>query len=109
MTNEPQYIYVASIGRKSGKPHLIEIWFVEHNGRYYLCSENRDENIWVQNMRHNPNIAAHLAGGQSTKFRGTARPVDPDAEAELHAAVAAKFDAKYDWSEGLFVELTPDG
>ena len=108
MSDAPQFIYMATIGHKSGKPHLIEIWYVEREGRYYLMSEMREKAAWVQNVMHNPNIAAYLAGGQNTHFRGTARIVDATAEPEKHAAVVALMVAKYEWGDGVMVELIPD-
>ena len=40
---EPQYLYLTTIGRKSGKPHSIEIWFVAHDGCYYMVNEDPEE------------------------------------------------------------------
>jgi len=108
MSDAPQFIYVATIGHKSGKPHLIEIWFVERDGRYYIVSEVREKAAWVQNVMHDPNVACYLAGGQNTHFRGTARIVDSAAEPETHAAVVALMVSKYDWGDGLIVELKPE-
>ena len=41
-------------------------------------------------------------------FAGKGREVDPAKEPDLAAAVRKRMDAKYDWSEGLIVELRPD-
>ena len=38
-TNEPQYLYLTTKGRKTGKPHQIEIWFVAYDGYCYVISE----------------------------------------------------------------------
>ena len=40
-------------------------------------------------------------------FAGTGRVVDRAQELALAAAVSALMDAKYEWSDGLIVELTP--
>jgi len=32
------FFYLTTTGRKTGKPHKIEIWFVEHKSCYFLCS-----------------------------------------------------------------------
>jgi hypothetical protein len=34
--SKPQFLYLTTHGWKSGKEHRIEIWFVEHNKRYYI-------------------------------------------------------------------------
>lgn len=105
MSDEPQFLYMTSTGWRSGKPHRIEIWFVEHEGRYYIVSEMRERSHWVQNVMRHPAITVEV-GGQ--EFRGRGRVIDRAAEPELAAAVAAKMDAKYEWSDGLIVELAPD-
>ncbi|NLF78022.1 MAG: nitroreductase family deazaflavin-dependent oxidoreductase [Chloroflexi bacterium] len=105
MTEELQYAYVTTTGWKSGNPHTIEIWFVAYDGRYYIVSEHRERSHWVQNIRRNPAIAFRVG---DRHFRGRGRVVDPAAEPELAAAVCALMDAKYDWSDGLIVELHPE-
>src|SRR5690606_40402263 len=47
---EAQYLYLTTIGRKTGNPHEIEIWFVEYEGNYYLVSEYPDRSDWVKNI-----------------------------------------------------------
>jgi deazaflavin-dependent oxidoreductase (nitroreductase family) len=105
MTDEPPYLYLTTTGWKSGNSHTIEIWFVAHEGRYYLVSEHRERSHGVQNIRHNPSVTFRV--GEAT-FQGTGRVVDPTAEPELAAAVSALMDAKYEWSDGLIVELKPE-
>lgn len=99
-----QFLYVTTIGWKSGRSHEIEIWYVEHAGRYYIVAEKRDRTHWVQNIRRNPAVTLRL---ETWSGAGTGRVVDPDAEPELAAVVGGLMDAKYNWSDGLIVELTP--
>jgi deazaflavin-dependent oxidoreductase (nitroreductase family) len=103
-SNEPQFLYLTTTGWKTNSPHEIEIWFVPHNARYYLVSEGRERAHWVQNIWHNPAISFRVA---DQTFSGTGRTVDPAQEPQLAAEVAALMDAKYDWSDGLIVELAP--
>ena len=103
--SDEQFLYMTTTGWKTGNPHEIEIWFVEHNGRYYSVSEGRERSHWVVNIRHNPAVTVRVGG---VKFSGTGRAIDNDAEPELAAAVSAKMDAKYNWSDGLIVELAPE-
>lgn len=105
MTTEPQFLYVTTTGWRTGNPHEIEIWFVAHAGCYYIVSELREQSHWVQNIRRNPAVTVRV-GEES--FRGTGRVIDPAAEPDLAAAVSALMDAKYEWSDGLIVELKPD-
>jgi deazaflavin-dependent oxidoreductase (nitroreductase family) len=105
MADELPYLYVTTTGWKTGNPHTIEIWFVAHDGQFYIVSEHRERSHWVQNIRHRPAITFRVGDRQ---FQGRGRVVDPAAEPELAAAVSALMDAKYDWSDGLIVELRPE-
>jgi deazaflavin-dependent oxidoreductase (nitroreductase family) len=91
-------------GWKSGKEHGIEIWFVEHNERYYIVSERLEGAHWVQNIKHNPAVSFSI---NDKGFKGNARIVDLEKEHTLSAEVLKLMDTKYKWSQGLIVELTP--
>lgn len=104
-TYSPEYLYLTTIGRKSGSLHEIEIWYVAHNGCYYLISEGRERADWVQNILKNPSVSVYVEG---RRFEGVGRTVNPQVEPELAAAVSALMDAKYNWSSGLIVELKPN-
>ncbi len=101
---EPQFLYVTTTGWKSGTPHEIEIWFVEHDGRYYIVSEHFERSHWVQNIQHNPAITVRIG---ERNFTGKGRVVDRQKEPQLAAEVSRLMDAKYEWSNGLIVELAP--
>lgn len=102
-----EYIYVTTTGRKSGKAHQIEIWFVEYGGRYYMVSEGRDNADWVKNILATPAVVLRVGAREALATAAHGRAVDAAAEPELAAAVSALMDAKYGWSDGLIVELTP--
>jgi hypothetical protein len=100
------------MGRKSGEPRGIEIWYVERGGRHYLISERRGESHWVKNIQHDPAVtfsvgtrADHAAALPPT--RATGRVVEGRDELDLASAVRALMNAKYGWSDGLIVELSP--
>lgn len=98
------FLYVTTTGHRSGRPHEIEIWYVAHEGRYYIVAEHRERAHWVQNIRRQPDVTFRVGGGSYT---GSGRIVDADAEPDLTRSVRALMDAKYEWSDGLIVELTP--
>jgi hypothetical protein len=56
LLNQPDFLYLTTIGPKTGKDHKIESWFVEHNKRYYVLSEHWNDADWVQNIIHNPRV-----------------------------------------------------
>ena len=95
---------MTTTGWKSGKEHKIEIWFVEHNKRYYILSERLEDAHGVQNIKHNPKVSFSI---NENLFNGTARIVDQEKESELAAEVSKLMNTKYKWSQGLIVELTP--
>jgi len=103
--SESAFLYLTTTGWKSGNPHEIEIWFTELDGRYYLVSEGGEQAHWVQNVRHQPHVKFRV-GRRS--FEGKGRVVDAVREPELQTAVSELSTEKYDWGEGLVVELQPD-
>jgi deazaflavin-dependent oxidoreductase (nitroreductase family) len=98
------FLYLTTTGRRTGLPREIEIWFTERDGHYYLIAEHREQAQWVRNIQAQPQVHVRLGDRQ---FEATARIVDDGREPELSAAVKALSDAKYKWSDGLIVEITP--
>ena len=97
-------MYLTTLGWKTGKQHRIEIWFVEHNERYYIVSEQFEGAHWVQNVKHNSTVSFSI---NNKAFKGNARIVDQEKESALAEEVLKLMDTKYNWSRGLIVELTP--
>ncbi len=52
-------IDITTVGRKSGQPRRIEIWFRQVDGRIYITGTpgTRD---WYANLLHNPHFTFHL-------------------------------------------------
>lgn len=67
-------VYLTTIGRRTGRPHRIEIWFAIEDGRMYLLSGGRDRSDWVRNIQANPQVTVE-AHGQS--HAGVGRTVQP--------------------------------
>ncbi len=103
-TEEPPYLYLTTIGRRSRVPREIEIWFTRHDGRYYVISEHHKRARWVQNLLANQAARWRVA---DVTFTGRVRVIDAAAEPELTEAVQALSRQKYGWGDGLVVELTP--
>jgi deazaflavin-dependent oxidoreductase (nitroreductase family) len=74
--DEP-YAYLTTIGRRTGEPHRIEIWFAVHEGRIYLMSGGRDRADWVRNVMANGQVRVEV-GGET--YAGTARVVAADTD-----------------------------
>lgn len=103
---EPDYLYMTSAGRKTGNPHQIEIWFVEHGSSYYLVNEN-GQSDWLRNIIVTPTVTFSIGSRTAPPISGSARVVDPAAEPELAQTVTALMKRKYQWGEGTIVEIKP--
>ena len=79
---DEDFCYLTTVGRVSGRPHEIEIWFtLGREGRIlYMLSGGRDDSDWVKNLRRNPEVTVRLAGKH---FEGRARLVEREEEDEL--------------------------
>ncbi|HEY8600964.1 MAG TPA: nitroreductase family deazaflavin-dependent oxidoreductase [Thermomicrobiales bacterium] len=64
------YAYLTTTGRRSGRPHRIEIWFGVWEGQMYLLAGSRERADWVRNLQAHAKITVEL--GDETHV-GTAR------------------------------------
>jgi deazaflavin-dependent oxidoreductase (nitroreductase family) len=95
-------LYLTTIGRRSGLQRTIEIWFVHHAGRLYLNAERRFAAQWVQNIVQEPHVKVRLKG---YAFDGRARVLDCHQDRALWQTVVDLSRQKYEWGEGLPVEI----
>ena len=56
------FAYLTTIGRQTGRPHRIEIWFAFEAGRVYLLSGGRDRSDWVRNLQTNSHVNVEVHG-----------------------------------------------
>ena len=83
-----EYCYLTTIGRVSGRPHEIEIWFGAHNNTLYLLAGD-EKSDWVKNLLKDPSVTVRIA---KQTFRGTCRVVkDPEEERRARYLVAEKY------------------
>lgn len=102
-----------TVGRSSGRPRTIEIWFATDGERIYLLAGGRERAHWVRNLAVEPRVRVRIGG---RTIGGRARVIEGEAnEATARRLVATKYQG---WSEGrpmsswaagsLPVEITPD-
>ncbi len=48
---EQDFAYLTTTGRRSGRPHRIEIWFAVQGPTLYVLSGSGDAADWVRNIR----------------------------------------------------------
>lgn len=93
---------ITTVGRVSGRPHEVEIWFGEIDGAMYLISGNGPNADWYRNLLANPAVTVRLAGEQHV---GRARDVTDAGERNRCGAVMG---AKYVWDGDASIGLTYD-
>lgn len=94
-TSSLPYAYVTTTGRRTGRSHTIEIWFVLLDRRVYLLSGGGRSSDWVRNLMADPNVLVRL--GDATR-RGVARPLEDSSEDDqIRRLMAGKYQG---WKEG---------
>ncbi len=73
------FCYLRTIGRVTGRPHTIEIWFALEGHTLYMLSDS-DSSDWVKNLRRTPEVKIRIA---NERFDGLARVVEDPGEDEL--------------------------
>ena len=53
---DQDFAYLTTTGRRSGKPHRIEIWFAIDGDRLYMLSGGGGGADWVKNIRHDGSV-----------------------------------------------------
>ena len=99
-----QVLYLTTIGRRTGLPRQIEIWFVVYGERFYLFTEMGEAAGWVKNIRRNPKVTVRVGEWQ---LDATARVLDRHIDYKLWDQVAEIANRKYGWGDGLPVEIAP--
>lgn len=66
--NESPHLYLTTVGRRSGRPHRIEIWFAAHDSQIYLRAGGRERADWVRNLMVNPRVEVELGGETRVGF-----------------------------------------
>jgi deazaflavin-dependent oxidoreductase (nitroreductase family) len=98
---EEDFCYLTTIGRISGRPHTIEIWFALNEQTLYMLSGGRDKSDWVKNALHTPSVQIKI---NNTIFSGKARQVNDTEEDTLaRKIVFEKYEPRssddlVDWS-----------
>lgn len=74
---EPEFLYLTTTGRRSGRPREIEIWFTVRGGRYCVVAEHGDAAQWVRNLRAEPRVRigedAFAGPARASSIRGPSR------------------------------------
>jgi deazaflavin-dependent oxidoreductase (nitroreductase family) len=101
---DSRVLYLTTVGRRTGLPREIEIWFVVCCERLYLFAETGEAANWVKNVRHNPKVSVRI---EERRIDATTRVLDRQSDRKLWDLVAEIANRKYGWGDGLPVEVTP--
>lgn len=89
-----EYCYLTTVGRVTGRPHRIEIWFAQDGATIHLLSGGDDRADWVRNLLVDPAVEVEVGG---ERFAGTARLVEDSVEAaRARRSLYAKYAPGYD-------------
>jgi len=91
---------IVTIGRRTGKPHVIEIWFGVMDGAIYLISGNGPTADWYLNMLADPAVTIRLGGRE---FTGRASAVT---DLDERRRCGDLMGAKYVWEGDPDIGLT---
>lgn len=102
-------IYLTTRGRRTGKPHSVELWFAVQNDKIFLSHEGRHTD-WMKNLQKYGKVDFKIG---DTSFCGRARIVaDTEVFNKGKHALYAKYYGKAgddvidDWfSESTMVEI----
>lgn len=103
-SDQLQFLYLTTTGRKTGLPREIEIWFVAFNGKYYILAEHGENAHWVKNLQANPRVRVRVG---ERSFDATARALDKERDRTMYERAQQLEREKYGWGWGLPVEITP--
>jgi deazaflavin-dependent oxidoreductase (nitroreductase family) len=92
--------YLTTTGRRSGRPHEIEIWFGVIGRSLYLISGNGPTAHWYLNLVADPEVTVRIAGETRS---GRARVV---VDADERRSVGDLMGAKYVWGGDPDIGLT---
>jgi deazaflavin-dependent oxidoreductase (nitroreductase family) len=96
------YCYLTTVGRVSGEPREIEIWFGLDGDTLYMLSGGRKRSDWVKNLIREPDVRVRLG---DRIFEGRARIVtNTDEDARARAQLLEKYSPGYggdlaEWGE----------
>ena len=74
---DEDFCYLTTVGRVTGQPRTIEIWFAVHGQTLYLLAGSGRNAGWVKNLLRTPEVTVRIG---KHHFTGRARLVEQKAE-----------------------------
>ena len=100
-----EFCYVTTVGRRTGKPHTIEIWFAARNNTLYILAGGGEGADWVQNIEADPSAVVKIG---DHAYRGTGRIVaEPDEATLARDLLPVKYAHREDGLEEWAISALP--
>lgn len=101
MDANAEYCYITTTGRKTGRPHTIEIWFgTEGTDTIYVLAGSGMRADFVQNLLKHPAATVRIGSRDAPERRATARLVtDASEDALARRLLLAKYSRHDDLDE----------
>jgi deazaflavin-dependent oxidoreductase (nitroreductase family) len=97
-------IDITTIGRKTGKPRRLEIWFHNLNGELFLTGSPGKKRDWLANLIANPSFTFHLKQSLKVDIPAKAIPIfDEPSRREILTRLLEKMGGDRDleaWIKG---------
>jgi deazaflavin-dependent oxidoreductase (nitroreductase family) len=110
--SKEKFVYLNTVGRKSGKDHVVELWFATEGGKIYLSHEGAKTD-WMKNIVKNSRVKMRI-GSESLAGEATlTRPGSTGREAGMRSLYTkyygpASKEVLDDWFElSTVVEISP--
>lgn len=85
-----KFIHLTTKGRKTGRPHMVELWFARSEDKVFLSHEG-EETDWMKNIKENGEVSFEIGG---KNFTGRAHHID-DQSAEAGQCKIALYEKYY--------------
>lgn len=91
------FCYLETTGRRTGKPHEIEIWFARDGDTLYLLAGGGRNSDWVRNVEADHRVRVRMG---DEEVEGVARILDPhrdlDEAERARTLVFEKYQPRYE-------------
>ena len=67
--NRKSLLELTVVGRKTGTPRTVKIWFVTTQDKIYVSSGRGSNSQWVKNLKQTPTVTCQIG---ATRFQGVA-------------------------------------
>ena len=54
------FCYLTTVGRRTGRPHTVEMWFAIEGRTLYCLAGGGDDADWVRNIRHDGAVRVRI-------------------------------------------------